>query len=172
MQELIELIVESMPAALGFAAVILIAVLMLRAVLRKKFSILWAVVGCAYLGFLLAGTLRPERVQELFLWEKPWQWDVTFQLDLSEDISSLHGLFNVALFVPWGLLGMLIIKSRFAAPLCFLSCGAMTLFIETYQLFHRRSFDLGDVATNMIGCAVGIVLVLPILLYKRKRHKK
>ncbi len=165
MQELFELVMESAPAALGFFAVALVIALVLRAVLKKRFSILWTVIGCAYLGFLLAGTLRPESVQELFVWEKPWQWGIDFQLDLSEGVSSLHGLFNIALFVPWGVIGMIMGKKLIVALPCVLTCALMTVFIEKYQLFHRRSFDAGDIVTNLLGCVAGIVMMLPAVIY-------
>ena len=156
---------ESAPAALGFFAAALVIALALRAVLRKKFSILWTVIGCAYLGFLLAGTLRPQSIRELFAWEKPWQWGIDFQLDLGESVSSLHGLFNIVLFVPWGMMGMMIGKKLLASLPCVLTCALMTVFIETYQLFHRRFFDAGDILTNLLGCAAGIVMMLPMVIY-------
>lgn len=171
MTELIELITESLPAAIGFAVVCFLIGVILKTVLKKQLSIAWLTICSLYIGFLLAGTLRPESVKELFHWENEWVMDVSWQLSLHEGISSLHGLFNIALFVPWGFLGMLVIKSRFAAPCCLLSCVAVTFFIETYQLFHRRSFDFGDIVTNLIGCIVGIVFALPIVICQKKRKR-
>ena len=84
---------------------------------------------------------------------------------------------NVALFMPWGFLGMCYQRKFGAGFLVLLSGMLMSLFIEFFQVCHGMVFDLGDVLTNSIGTAAGCVLGLPFLLikawiYSRRRKKR
>ncbi|MBQ8556676.1 MAG: VanZ family protein [Clostridia bacterium] len=172
MADLMELIKESIPFALGFTVIILlIAFLLFRLLLQKRIPIFWTVAGCVYLGFLLAGTLRPGSIQELVEWTDPRFMNITYQLDIGDSVSSLHGLFNIALFLPWGIIGMIMGRKPFSALPCLLSSVLMAFFIETYQLFHWRSFDFGDIVTNILGCAIGIIIMLPFTLYRHMKQK-
>lgn len=166
-----ELIIDSAPFALGFATLLFLLLFLIRKCLMKKpFPFFLSVIGCVYLGFLLSGTLRPSHVEELFAWRQPMHMDVGFQLSVGQGTSSLHALFNVALFIPWGFLGMTASKKLRSALSCLFSSVLMTFFIETYQLYHMRSFDFGDIVTNILGCAIGILLALPLVLHGRTRH--
>ena len=168
--ELLALIVDSTPFALLFAAAAFALCLIVMLIRRRRFSVLLTVCACLYLGFLLAGTLRPESMAELVEWRTPDVWNVTLQLPMGDGVSSLHGLFNMALFVPWGVLGMLIGRRPLTAIPCVLFALLMTLLIEIYQLFHLRAFDLGDVVANLLGCLLGVIIMLPhaIIRYGRK----
>ena len=169
MRDIMELALDYAPFALICAIVLMLLFLLGgNLLLRRRIPLWWIVLTSAYVSLLFAGTLRVGSLRELLHWEKPSFWDIGYQFSFSA-----HDLYNVALFVPWGVLGMARAK-KLATPVICLATGAMaSLFIETYQLFHLRSFDLGDVMTNIAGCAIGILLMIPFLLMRRARaHQK
>ena len=169
MSDIMELALDYAPFALLCAIVLMLLFLLGgNLLLRKCIPLWWIVLTSAYAGLLFAGTLRVGSLRELFRWEKPFFWDIGYQFSLNA-----HDLYNVALFIPWGALGMMRAKEVSTSIIC-LATGAMaSIFIETYQLFHLRSFDLGDVMTNIAGCTIGILIMIPFMLVHRVRaHQK
>ena len=62
---------------------------------------------------------------------------------------------NVLGFVPFGILAPFVLKKRW----CFLGGFLLILSIEFTQLFARMGgFDVIDMATNMLGLAIGVLL--------------
>ena len=69
--------------------------------------------------------------------------------------------WNVILFVPIGILFMLLITNRFRVVLA-LGCGLLlSVCIEVIQLiFHRGLFEFDDMVHNTLGTLIGIGIFL------------
>ena len=159
-RDMIDLAKEYAPFALSCAVgLMLIWILCGNLLMKKQFPIWWIVITSTYVGFLLAGTLRIGSFRELIEWHKPMFWDIGAQFTFSA-----HDLYNVALFIPWGILGMMRAKKPLTPLICLVSGVMMSLFIETFQLYHMRTFDLGDMITNTAGCVLGILVMLPLMI--------
>ena len=171
MRELLEIIREAAPFAVRFmlvgGSVLWIASCLRR---RRMGPVILAFATALYLGFLLHGTCvnRVSSWREFFVVERT-NWNVrwNFELAARTRYSAAHALFNVALFVPWGLLGMCWQKRPWMGFLVLLSGILMSFAAETFQLCHDMTPDLGDVLTNSIGTAAGCVLGLPAVYLNR-----
>ena len=165
MSDIIDLALNYAPFALLCAlALMLLFLLIGNLLLKRRYPLWWIVLTSAYVGLMFAGTLRVDSLRELLHWEKPAFWDISHQFSFSA-----HDWYNVALFLPWGVLGTMRAKKRLTPVLCLITGAMASLFIETYQLFHLRSFDLGDVITNTAGCAIGILITIPFVLARMVR---
>lgn len=71
-------------------------------------------------------------------------------------------------FVPWGFLGPLYFRKGYGFAVCILGGIAMSVLIETFQLFLGIFFDLGDVLTNSLGTLAGCLLCAPIFLRRAR----
>ena len=185
MQELMNMIREAAPFAFVFGAVGgLIAWITLSLIRRRCAPLPLILISALYMGFLLHGTIvgRVDRLREFLEWEMPdfhsvwWQ----FELGARTKMTAKHAVLNVALFLPWGFLGMCYQRKFGAGVLVLISGMLMSLLIEFFQVCHGMVFDLGDVLTNSIGTAAGCAIGLPVMLInmwiynrrKRKRKKK
>ena len=144
MRDIIDLALEYAPFALSCAFILLfLFVLCGNLLMKKRFPIWWIVLTSVYVGLLFAGTLRIGSFRELIEWHEPEFRDIGSQFSFSA-----HDMYNVALFLPWGILGMMRAKKLSAPFLCLASGVMASVFIETFQLYHMGSFDLGDILTN------------------------
>ena len=160
MRDIIDLALEFAPFAISCAiALMLLFILCGNLLMKKRFPIWWILLTSAYMGLLFAGTLRIERFRELIEWRRPMFWDIGFQISFRA-----HDMYNVALFLPWGILGMTRAKKTSAPFICLASGVAASAFIETFQLYHMGSFDLGDILTNTAGCVLGILVMIPFMI--------
>ncbi len=77
--------------------------------------------------------------------------------------------WNVILFVPIGILFMLLITKRFRVVLA-LGCGfLMSAGIEVIQLvFHRGLFEFDDMVHNTLGTLIGIGIFLFVSVVGKK----
>ena len=181
MQELIRLIEEATPFALKF----MVAGGLIRwvglSVIRRRLAPLPLVLMTAlYLGYLMHGTVvnRIQSWEHLMTWNLPdfdsvW-WN--FELGARTRTTAVHAVFNVALFVPWGCLGMCYQRKVSMGFVVLLTGMLMSVCIEFFQITHGMAFDLGDVLTNSIGTAAGCVVGLPATLvngwiYNRRRRR-
>ena len=64
---------------------------------------------------------------------------------------------NVILFMPFGLFSALLWRS-FDWKRALLTGGCITLFIESFQLFIGRTFDIDDLMLNTLGVFCGFLL--------------
>ena len=183
MRELINMIEEAAPFAFLFGAVGGLITWIVLSLIRKRFAPLPLIlVSALYLGFLLHGTIvgRVDRLRDFLEWELPDFHSVWWQFELGARtvLTAKHAVFNIALFVPWGFLGMCYQRKIGAGFLVLLSGMLMSGFIEFFQVCHGMVFDLGDVLTNSIGTATGCVAGLPVTLIngwihnRRRRRRK
>lgn len=174
MSDIIDLAIEYVPFALSCAiALMSLFILCGNLLMKKRFPIWWIILTSVYISLLFAGTLRIGSFRELIKWHEPEFWDIGSQFSFSA-----HDMYNVALFLPWGILGMMQAK-KLSAPFICLAGGVMaSVFIETFQLYHMGSFDLGDIMTNTAGCMLGILVMVPFMvrhmayLRRRRRHSR
>jgi glycopeptide antibiotics resistance protein len=101
-----------------------------------------------------------------------WLWrllNVLGRHDLTDWItySRLEFTANIAMFLPLGLFLLLLFGRRFW-PLAIVLCCALTVGIETAQLFiPTRVSDLRDVVANSAGGALGVLLGMALTLSSR-----
>lgn len=182
MQDLMNMIREAAPFACAFCIVGGLTAWITLSLIRRRFAPLPLILLSAlYVGFLLHGTIvgRVDRLREFLEWDLPdfdsvwWQ----FELGARTIMTAKHAVLNVALFMPWGFLGMCYQRKFGAGFLVLLSGVLMSLFIEFFQVCHGMVFDLGDVLTNSIGTAAGCVIGLPVMfvnmwIYNRKKRRR
>lgn len=70
---------------------------------------------------------------------------------------------NVVMFVPWGLCLPLLWRPFRRPAVGLLACLALTVSIETAQLFIGRVVDVDDVLLNFLGGMAGYVLACAML---------
>lgn len=181
MQDLMTMIEAAAPFACAFGAVGgLIAWITLSLIRRRIAPLLLILISALYVGFLLHGTIvgRVDRLRDFLVWNLPdfdsvwWQ----FELGARTRLTATHAVFNIALFMPWGLLGMFYQRKVGAGFLVLLSGVLMSVMIEFFQVCHGMVFDLGDVLTNSMGTAAGCVVGLPATLingwiYNRRKRR-
>lgn len=74
-----------------------------------------------------------------------------------------NSLLNIALFVPLGCF-LPILWSRFRRPIPVVIFGfGLSLIIELLQLLTFRATDVNDLITNVLGTAIGFLIVKPFL---------
>ena len=182
MESLLKMIEEAAPFACAFGVVGGLIAWITLSLIRRRFAPLPLIlISALYAGFLLHGTIvsRVDRLRDFLEWELPdfdtvwWQ----FELGARTIVTAQHAVANIALFVPWGFLGMCYQRKIGAGFLVLLSGMLMSVLIEFFQVCHGLVFDLGDVLTNSIGTATGCVIGLPVLLingwvYNRRRRRK
>ncbi len=177
MRDMINMIREAAPFAAVFAlAGGGIAGIIISAVRRRRASILLTLMSALYIGFLLHGTVvgRLSSWSDLLEWRLPdfstvwWQ----FELGARTHTTAVHAVLNMALFVPWGLLGMCWQRRPGAGFIVLLSGVLMSAGIEFFQVTHGMVFDLGDVLTNSIGTAAGCIAGIPALLFNRWMYNR
>ena len=120
-----------------------------------------AVLIVPFVIVILAITLMPSRVEDAapgaVFGVLDW-----IQIDLGAQwftFETAERLANVALFVPVGILSYLILP-RVLWPLALLIGGALSAAVELAQaaLLQERVATLSDVAANLMGTAVGVLL--------------
>lgn len=78
-----------------------------------------------------------------------------FRHSLPCDYFMVNFLGNIVMFMPWGF-GLTLLWKRRQRALSVVLCSlALTLFIETVQLFIGRSVDVDDVILNFAGSCLG-----------------
>ena len=174
MAPLIEMVIDALPFAMGFCVIATIVSYILGFCFRRKPTLWKVLLTTLYVGFLLHGTIisRIDSLSQLWQWEMPSTFDIAYQMNLNDAASMLHGLFNVALFIPWGICGMLFCKRISGGLAVILSGCLMSAFIECFQVFHSMSFDAGDFVANTAGCIVGVLFALPFFFLSQKRRRK
>ncbi len=186
MQTLDKMIYAAAPFAVRFMLLAGgLAWIVMRLIRKRWTPILLTLASALYIGFLLHGTCisRMDGWRDFFRFQLPdfntvW-WE--FELAAHTDMTNLHAMYNVALFVPWGFLGMCWQRSGWTIGLVLLSGILMSVSIEFFQVTHGLVFDMGDVLTNSVGTLLGCIAGLPVtginaLIYyirhrKRKRRK-
>lgn len=81
-----------------------------------------------------------------------------FTHSLPGDYFMVNFLGNIVMFMPWGFGLTLLWKRRQRVSSVILCSLALTLFIETVQLFIGRSVDVDDVILNFAGSCLGAIL--------------
>ncbi len=182
MQDLIHMIREAAPFAVSFMLVGGLGMWLLVSIMRRRLAFLpLYLAGALYVGFLLHGTVvsRLKSWEELLFWELPdfskvW-WN--FELGARTQITAMHAVLNMALFVPWGFLGMCGQRKAGNGFFVLISGILMSAGIEFFQVCHGMVFDLGDLLTNSLGTAAGCVAGIPIALingwvYNRRKYRR
>ncbi len=181
MQSLEMMIRDAVPFAFRFMLLAGGAAWVMLMLIRRRWTSILLTLTCAlYMGFLLHGTCvsRMDGWRDFFRFNLPdfgsvW-WE--FELAAHTDLTNMHAMYNVALFVPWGFLGMCWQRRGWVMGLVLLSGILMSVSIEFFQVTHGLVFDMGDVLTNSVGTLIGCFAGLPItginaLIYYF-RHKK
>ena len=174
MESALKLAYDALPFALPLAIGLWLITMVVRGFTKSKrvHPIVLLIMSC-YIALLLYGTCfsRLESFSELFVWERDQYSGIDFQLTLSDSISATHFLFNVLLFVPWGFLGMFLFRRGSGFLLCALSAVTMSALIETFQLYHGLSFDLGDLVANSLGGIIGCALYVPVYAFRKRKQR-
>ncbi len=171
--DLLRMIQAATPFAVGFMMVFGGGLwLIVKRFWGRQASLLLYLICALYVGYLMHGTV----VSRMSCWKELFEWEITawsgcaFLRD-TDRTWILHALFNVALFVPWGFLGMCGQKRiRYTFPV-FASGILMSAAIECFQGFHGMIFDLGDLMSNSIGTAVGCLAGVPVTLFNGRREE-
>ncbi len=129
---------------------------------------LWKYLLVVYLAALVLGTFSPftfvSTSEALAAKVQGIKW-IPFRDPRTGGLHSpLDTVGNIALFVPFGVLGVLALRGardRHNALLPVVVSGfSISLFIEALQLFTiTRVTNVTDVITNTIGCALGALAV-------------
>lgn len=126
--------------------------------MKRKAFLAFRVVFWFYAAFLLVMSLIPSAgIQEINLLDQEWRIDYPlhtasfFLLTLFAYLASSNG----TKIIGW----------RILLSLCF----TLALLTEFLQLFSGRTFNLLDIASNLLGMGLGIVVVYVIDRYKKKR---
>ncbi|NLO86355.1 MAG: VanZ family protein [Clostridiales bacterium] len=174
MIELIELAIDALPFAMAFCVVATIVSYIIGYCFGRRPTLWKVLIATLYLGCLLYGTIidRIADWSELWIWEMPHSFDMGFQLTLNDANSAIHGLFNIALFIPWGICGIFFCKRIYGGLVVILSGCLMSGFIEIFQVFHGMSFDGSDFVLNTIGCIIGVLLALHFFCCIQRRRRK
>ena len=78
-------------------------------------------------------------------------------------------ILNIIIFIPFGYLLSELLKGK-KIIFVFFACLAITVSIETLQLFTKRGFfELADILLNMTGACMGCIIYKIILLIRK--HK-
>ena len=185
MQSLEGMIRSAAPFAFRFMLIAGGAAWVVLMLIRRRWtSVLLTLVSALYMGFLLHGTCvgRMDGWRDFFRVQLPdfdtvW-WE--FELAAHTDLTNMHAMYNVALFIPWGFLGMCWQRRGWVMGPVLLGGIVMSVFIEFFQVTHGMVFDMGDVLTNSVGALIGCIAGLPVtgmnaLVYhisRKKRRKK
>jgi len=127
-------------------------------------------VTAAYLALVGWVTLGPQPVTPD---ADGWLWRILTVLGRHEltgwiTYSRLEFMANIAMFLPIGLFLLLLLGRRFW-PLAIVLCCALTVGIETAQLFiPTRVSDVRDLIANSAGGALGVLVGLVLTLSSRR----
>ena len=187
MQSVEMMIREAAPFAFRFMLIGGGAAWVVLMLIRKRWTSILLTLACAlYMGFLLHGTCvsRIDGWRDFLRFRLPdfstvW-WE--FELAAHTDLTNMHAMYNVVLFIPWGFLGMCWQRRGWVIGLVVLSGIMMSVSIEFFQVTHGLVFDMGDVLTNSVGTLIGAFAGLPVTLInalvyhisrrkRRNRHK-
>ncbi len=90
--------------------------------------------------------------------------------DISLNPTNFWG--NIVLFVPFGLLLVLVSRSCQRLHITLLAGAGLSLFIELLQLFGTRGTDIDDIILNTLGTLCGYILGKIIVAAKPKLNNK
>lgn len=85
------------------------------------------------------------------IWLNPFNSIVNFFHSTSLEQFLINIVGNIVMFVPWGFCLPFLWRRFRSLPAMILMCLALTLFIETTQLFIDRYVETDDVILNFIG---------------------
>ena len=118
----------------------------------RRFPFLWDALGALYITALFAVTVLgrlPGNRGDAGMWtsiEALFRGSVSIRFDL---------LFNVLLFIPWGIL----LSFHFSPPFTLPAVLFTTVAIETAQhVTGRGLFEIGDILANFLGGCAGVGL--------------
>lgn len=139
----------------GLLILFCIGALLLCCVFRSKKALVWSVVLLAveYFFLILSSTV-------LFRTHTSWQhnftpfWSYTAYLEGEKELM-VDNLFNVAVFIPIGILLSVILKRAKWWQVTLIGLF-LSVTIEALQFFLKRGFsEFDDVMHNTLGCLLG-----------------
>ncbi len=119
------------------------------AILLVFYTLVLLAITIGPVGQRLEGSEAPLGVLSLDRWLEPSTWDGM----------AYEFVFNVVLFVPWGLLALWVVGDRLWWLVGVMGVG-LTLAIEITQIPLPRISDPRDLVANSAGVLIGVVLGL------------
>ncbi|WP_407382377.1 VanZ family protein [Ruminococcus sp.] len=152
-------------------ALFVILLMVTERVFRKKISVVYIIVSALYYTFLISITVlgrsggSKSDISTLFITYK--------NAFLNDQINLTDIVFNMALFIPVGLLISRYKKNVFCVTVLLLT----PVIIEFTQLFTGRGvFEISDIINNFVGGLIGLLLARLIAkaveIMKKKRKDK
>lgn len=152
-------------------ALFVILLMVTERVFRKKISVVYTIVSALYYTFLISITVlgrsggSKSDISTLFITYK--------NAFLNDQINLTDIVFNMALFIPVGLLISRYKKNVFCVTVLLLT----PVIIEFTQLFTGRGvFEISDIINNFVGGLIGLLLARLIAkaveIMKKKRKDK
>lgn len=166
---------DSVPSYIywGLLSLFCIGTLVLCCSLREKRGLLWSMVLLLveFFFLILSSTV-------FFRSHSSWEhnltpfWSYTAFLDGEKELL-VDNLFNVAVFIPIGILLSVIMKKAKWWQVMLIGL-TLSVTIETLQFFFKRGFtEFDDVIHNTLGCLIGVgVFTLISSIWKVAKKKR
>lgn len=125
-----------------------------QSVSRKE--ILCGLALSIYLVLLLGGTLLNREIGDEYLIEWVPFWSYADLLKEWSESLAIQIIYNVLVFVPWGILIPAVFAAKRRFRFVVLSAASVSLLIEVLQLvFKLGLFEFDDVFHNTLGAVIG-----------------
>ena len=122
----------------------------------SKKEILCGLALSIYMVFLLGGTVLNREIGEEYLIEWVPFWSYADLLREWSEPLAIQIVYNVLVFIPWGILLPEIVSAKRKLRFVVLSAVGISLVIEVTQLvFKLGLFELDDVFHNTLGAVIG-----------------
>ena len=122
----------------------------------SKKEILCGLALSIYMVFLLGGTVLNREIGEEYLIEWVPFWSYADLLREWSEPLAIQIVYNVLVFIPWGILLPEIVSAKRKLRFVVLSAVGISLVIEVTQLvFKLGLFEFDDVFHNTLGAVIG-----------------
>ena len=125
----------------------------------SKKEVLCGLALSVYLVFLLGGTLLNRSIGEEYLIELIPFWSYYQIFTLQDKPLAWQILYNVLVFIPWGILLPEIFKVMRGLRFVAASAAGVSFVIEVVQfVFKLGLFEFDDIFHNTLGAVIGFVM--------------
>lgn len=151
-------------------AIILVLLFLLIKKKKRRAKNIYVLITAAYLSLLICITLLNKSrygIQELML--NPL--DNIREMFVKTGVHQLRGcLSNVILFIPFGILIPRLFNNRRYLYTCILAFVSSAIIEIAQYILHRGCAETMDVICNVIGAAIGILILMSITKIKYRKH--